>query len=249
MYKIVLIRHGESVWNKENRFAGWVDVDLSEKGIEEAHNAGKKLLAEKYIFDLAYTSFLKRASRTLDIVLEEMNIQNIPIIKSWKLNERHYGSLQGLNKSEMAVKYGENQVKTWRRGYDVAIPPLNKQDPMYPGNDPLYKDLKEEEIPVSENLKMVVERVVPYWTNEIVPSIKAGKKIIIAASGNSLRALIKYLENLSAEEIVEINVPTAIPLVYELDSELKVIKKYYLASEDQLKNALETVANQGKAKS
>ena len=249
MYKIVLIRHGESLWNKENRFAGWVDVDLSEKGIEEAHNAGKKLLAEKYIFDLAYTSFLKRASRTLDIVLEEMNIQNIPIIKSWKLNERHYGSLQGLNKSEMAVKYGENQVKTWRRGYDVAIPPLNKQDPMYPGNDPLYKDLKEEEIPVSENLKMVVERVVPYWTNEIVPSIKAGKKIIIAASGNSLRALIKYLENLSAEEIVEINVPTAIPLVYELDSELKVIKKYYLASEDQLKNALETVANQGKAKS
>ena len=249
MYKIVLIRHGESLWNKENRFAGWVDVDLSEKGIEEAHNAGKKLLSEKYIFDLAYTSFLKRASRTLNIVLEEMNIQNIPIIKSWKLNERHYGSLQGLNKSEMAVKYGENQVKTWRRGYDVAIPPLNKQDPMYPGNDPLYKDLKEEEIPVSENLKMVVERVVPYWTNEIVPSIKAGKKIIIAASGNSLRALIKYLENLSAEEIVEINVPTAIPLVYELDSELKVIKKYYLASEDQLKNALETVANQGKAKS
>lgn len=249
MYKIVLIRHGESVWNKENRFAGWVDVDLSEKGIEEAHNAGKKLLAEKYTFDLAYTSFLKRASRTLSIVLEEMNIQNIPIIKSWKLNERHYGSLQGLNKSEMAIKYGENQVKTWRRGYDVAIPPLNKQDPMYPGNDPLYKDLKEEEIPVSENLKMVVERVIPYWTNEIVPNIKAGKKIIIAASGNSLRALIKYLENLSAEEIVEINIPTAIPLVYELDSELKIIKKYYLASEDQLKNALETVANQGKAKS
>lgn len=249
MYKIVLIRHGESLWNKENRFAGWVDVDLSEKGVQEAHNAGKKLLAEKYVFDLAYTSFLKRASRTLGIVLEEMNIQNTPIIRSWKLNERHYGSLQGLNKSEMAVKYGEDQVKTWRRGYDVAIPPINKQDPMYPGNDPLYKDLKEEEIPVSENLKMVVERVVPYWTNEIVPNIKAGKKIIIAASGNSLRALIKYLENLSAEEIVEINVPTAIPLVYELDSELKVIKKYYLASEDQLKNALETVANQGKAKS
>jgi 2,3-bisphosphoglycerate-dependent phosphoglycerate mutase len=248
MYKVVLIRHGESLWNKENRFSGWVDVDLSEKGVEEAHNAGKNLLLEKYVFDLAYTSFLKRASRTLDIVLEEMNMMNIPIIRSWKLNERHYGSLQGLNKSEIATKYGEAQVKMWRRGYDVAIPPLSKEDPMYPGNDPLYKDLKSEEIPLSENLKMVVERVVLYWNDEIVPNIKVGKNIIIAASGNSLRALIKHLENLSAEEIVEINVPTAIPLVYELDSDLKVIKKYYLASEEQLKKALETVANQGKVK-
>lgn len=248
MYKVVLIRHGESLWNKENRFAGWVDVDLSEKGIEEAHNAGKKLLEENYSFDLAYTSFLKRANKTLDIVLEEMNIKNIPVIRSWKLNERHYGSLQGLNKSEMAKKYGEEQVKMWRRGYDVAIPPLSKEDPMYPGNDPMYKDMKQDEIPLSENLKMVVERVVPYWDNEIAPKIKSGKKIIIAASGNSLRALIKYLENLSPEEIVEINVPTAIPLVYELDNQLKVTKKYYLASEDQLKNALETVTNQGKAK-
>jgi 2,3-bisphosphoglycerate-dependent phosphoglycerate mutase len=248
MYKVILIRHGESLWNKENRFAGWVDVDLSEKGVQEAHNAGKKLLREGYAFDLAYTSFLKRASKTLDIVLGEMNLKEIPIIRSWKLNERHYGSLQGLNKSEMAKKYGEEQVKMWRRGYDVAIPPLNKEDPMYPGNDPLYKDVKKEELPLSENLKMVVERVVPYWNDEIVPHIKNGKKIIIAASGNSLRALIKHLEKLSAEEIVEINVPTAIPLVYELNDNLEVIKKYYLASEEQLRQALDTVANQGKAK-
>lgn len=177
-----------------------------------------------------------------------MNLKEIPIIQSWKLNERHYGSLQGLNKSEMATKYGEEQVKMWRRGYDVAIPPLTKEDPMYPGNDPLYKDVKKEELPLSENLKMVVERVVPYWNDEIVPHIKNGKKIIIAASGNSLRALIKHLEKLSAEEIVEINVPTAIPLVYELNDNLEVIKKYYLASEEQLKQALDTVANQGKAK-
>jgi 2,3-bisphosphoglycerate-dependent phosphoglycerate mutase len=248
MYKVILIRHGESLWNKENRFAGWVDVDLSEKGIEEAHNAGKKLLEEDYVFDLAYTSFLKRASKTLDIVLGEMNLKEIPIIRSWKLNERHYGSLQGLNKSEMATKYGEEQVKMWRRGYDVVIPPLSKEDPMYPGNDPLYKDIEKSELPLSENLKMVVERVVPYWNNEIVPNIKSGKKIIIAASGNSLRALIKHLEKLSAEEIVEINVPTAIPLVYELNDNLEVIKKYYLASEEQLKQALDTVANQGKVK-
>jgi len=248
MYKVVLIRHGESLWNKENRFAGWIDVDLSEKGIEEAHDAGKKLLTENYLFDLAYTSFLKRAVRTLDIVLNEMNLTDISVIRSWKLNERHYGSLQGLNKSEMANKYGEDQVKMWRRGYDVAIPPLSKEDLMYPGNDPLYKDLKPEDIPLSENLKMVVERVVPYWNDEIVPNIKLGKKIIISASGNSLRALIKHLEKLSVEEIVDVNVPTAIPLIYELDSELEVIKKYYLANEEQLKKALETVTNQGKAK-
>lgn len=247
MYKIVLIRHGESVWNKENRFAGWVDVDLSEKGVEEAHNAGLKLKSEGYNFDLAFTSYLKRASKTLDIVLNEMGL-TIPIVKTWKLNERHYGSLQGLNKSEMATKYGEEQVKKWRRGYDTVIPPLSKDDPMYPGNDPLYKDLKPEEIPLSENLKMVVERVVPYWNDEIVPKIKEGKQIIISASGNSLRALIKHVENLTPEEIVEFNMPTAIPYVYELDSDLKVIKKYFMASDEELKKALETVANQGKAK-
>jgi 2,3-bisphosphoglycerate-dependent phosphoglycerate mutase len=248
MYKIVLIRHGESLWNKENRFAGWVDVDLSEKGVEEAHNAGKKLKDAGYVFDLAYTSYLKRANRTLDIVLQEMGLV-IPINKSWKLNERHYGSLQGLNKSEMATKYGEVQVKKWRRGYDTAIPPLTKDSPMYPGNDPLYKDLKPDEIPLSENLKMVVERVVPYWEEVIVPELKAGKKIIISASGNSLRALVKHIEGLSAEEIVEFNMPTAIPYVYELNDDLSVLKKYFLASDTELKSALETVANQGKAKS
>lgn len=247
MYKIILIRHGESIWNKENRFAGWVDVDLSEKGVEEAHNAGMKLKSEGYIFDLAYTSYLKRASKTLDIVLEEMGL-TIPIVTTWKLNERHYGSLQGLNKSEMATKYGEEQVKKWRRGYDTAIPPLSKDDPMYPGNDPLYKGLRPEEIPLSENLKMVVERVVPYWNNEIVPKMKEGKNIIISASGNSLRALIMHIENLSPEEIVEFNMPTAVPYVYELDNDLKVISKYFLASDEELKKALETVANQGKAK-
>ncbi len=247
MYKIVLIRHGESVWNKENRFAGWVDVDLSEKGIEEAHKAGIKLKNEGYVFDLAYTSYLQRAKKTLDIVLNEMGL-NIPIIETWKLNERHYGSLQGLNKSEMATKYGEEQVKKWRRGYDTEIPPLSKDNPMYPGNDPLYKDLRPEEIPLSENLKMVVERVVPYWNNEIIPKVKEGKNIIISASGNSLRALVKHIENLSPEEIVEFNMPTAIPYVYELNDNLQVIKKYFLASDEELKKALETVANQGKAK-
>ena len=247
MYKVVLIRHGESVWNKENRFAGWVDVDLSPKGIEEAHNAGKKLKTEGYKFDLAYTSYLQRASKTLDIVLDEMGL-NIPIKRSWKFNERHYGSLQGLNKSEMATKYGEDQVKLWRRGYDTAIPPLTKDDPMYPGKDPLYKDLSPEEIPLSENLKMVVERVVPYWNDEVVPNIKSGKKIIIAASGNSLRALIKHIEDLSPDQIVEFTMPTAIPYVYELDAELKVINKYFLASEEELKIAIDTVKNQGKAK-
>ena len=247
MYKIVLIRHGGSVWNKENRFAGWVDVDLTDKGVEEAHNAGKKLLSNGFVFDLAYTSMLKRANKTLDIVLSEMGL-NIPIKKSWRLNERHYGSLQGLNKSEMASKYGEDQVKLWRRGYDTPIPPLTKDSPMYPGNDPLYKDLKEDEIPLSENLKMVVERVIPYWEGEIVPNIKSGKHIIVSASGNSLRALIKYIENLSPDEIVEFTMPTAIPYVYELDDNLKVVKKYFLASEEELKIAIDTVKNQGKAK-
>lgn len=247
MYKLVLIRHGESVWNKENRFAGWVDVDLTEKGIEEAHNAGKKLLANGFVFDLAYTSLLKRANKTLDIVLSEMGL-DIPIIKSWKLNERHYGSLQGLNKSEMASKYGEEQVKLWRRGYDTAIPPLTKDSPMYPGNDPMYKDLKENEIPLSENLKMVVDRVIPYWQEEIVPNVKAGKNVIVSASGNSLRALIKYIENLTPDEVVEFTMPTAIPYVYEFDNDMKVVKKYFLASPEELKSAIETVKNQGKAK-
>ena len=248
MYKIVLIRHGESVWNKENRFAGWVDVVLTEKGISEAHRAGKSLKDAGFSFDLAFTSVLKRANKTLDIILGELGEQNIEVRKSWKLNERHYGALQGLNKSDMATKYGEDQVKLWRRGYDVLIPPLSKDSDMYPGKDPLYADLKESEIPLSENLKDVVNRVVPYWTSDIVPQLKGSRKIIIAASGNSLRALVKYLDDMSEADIVEFNMPTGIPLVYEMDGDLKPIKKYFLADEAVLKQALESVVNQGKAK-
>ncbi|MFA6601350.1 MAG: 2,3-diphosphoglycerate-dependent phosphoglycerate mutase [Candidatus Paceibacterota bacterium] len=248
MYKLVLIRHGQSVWNKENRFAGWVDVDLSEKGIEEAHIGGKALKEAGLDFDLAFTSVLKRANRTLDIVLQELGEENIEIRKSWKLNERFYGALQGLNKAEMAAKYGEAQVKLWRRGYDVELPPITKESEMYPGKDPLYADLKESEIPLSENLKKVVERVIPYWEAEIVPVIKSGRKIIIAASGNSLRALMKHLEKLSDAEIVEVDMPTGIPLVYELDQDFKVVKKTFLADEEKLSQAIQAVKNQGKAK-
>ena len=248
IYKLVLIRHGESVWNKENKFAGWVDVDLTEKGIDEAHTAGKALREAGFHFDVAFTSLLQRANKTLDIVLEELGQKNIEIRRSWKLNERHYGALQGMNKSEMALKYGEDQVKKWRRGYDVSIPPIDKESDMYPGKDPLYSSLCEAEIPLSENLKMVVERVVPYWNNEIMPSIKAGKMVIIAASGNSLRALAKYIEKISDSDIVEYNFPTGIPLVYELDVDLNLINKYFLADTETLNKALATVANQGKAK-
>lgn len=247
MYKVVLIRHGESVWNKENRFAGWVDVDLTEKGVSEAHRAGKSLKDAGFEFDIAFTSVLMRAQKTLDIVLAELGEQGIPVCKSWKLNERHYGALQGLNKSETAAKYGEDQVKLWRRGYDVAIPPLSKESDMYPGKDPKYADLKGSELPLSENLKDVVNRVVPYWNQSIAPEIKSGKKVIVAASGNSLRALVKYLDNMSETEIVEFNMPTGIPLVYELDNDLKPIKKYFLAADDVLKQALDSVVNQGKA--
>lgn len=248
MYKLVLLRHGESVWNKENRFAGWVDVDLTERGIEEAHKAGQALKEAGISFDLAFTSLLRRANRTLDIVLQEMGERDIEIRKSWRLNERHYGALQGLNKSDMAEKYGESQVKAWRRGYDVAIPPITKESNMYPGKDPLYADLKEADIPLSENLKMVVERAVPYWKEEIVPEILKGRKIIIAASGNSLRALAKHIEGISDADIVEYDFPTGIPLVYELDDGLKPIGKRFLADSEALKAALDRVVNQGKAK-
>jgi 2,3-bisphosphoglycerate-dependent phosphoglycerate mutase len=257
MYKVVLIRHGESVWNKENRFTGWVDVDLSEKGIFEAHRAGKALKEAGFNFDIAYTSLLKRANGTLDIILNEMALE-VPIKRTWRLNERHYGALQGLNKAETATKYGEDQVKIWRRGYDVAIPPLTKDSPMYPGNDPVYKDLKPDEIPLSENLKNVVDRTVPYWNDVIVPEILNGKKVIVAASGNSLRALVKYLDNMSPEEIMEFNMPTAIPLVYELENAdsnlsknvgaLRVIRKYFLADEKTLNESLNAVVSQGKVK-
>jgi len=248
MYKIVLVRHGESVWNRENRFAGWVDVDLTEKGIEEAKKAGQKLKAEGFVFDTAFTSLLLRANKTLDLILEEMNLPNVEIHKSWRLNERFYGALQGLNKSETAEKYGEKQVQIWRRGYDVPIPPISKESDMYPGKDPLYADLEESEIPLFENLKMVVDRVVPYWKSDIEPTIQSGKNVIVAASGNSLRALLMYIEKMPEADIVEFNFPTGIPLVCELDENFKLIKRYFMATPEELRLALEAIINQGKIK-
>jgi 2,3-bisphosphoglycerate-dependent phosphoglycerate mutase len=247
MYKVVLLRHGESVWNKENRFTGWTDVDLSEKGILEAKNAGLTLKKEGFSFDIAYTSVLKRAIRTLWIVIDEMDLMWIPVIRNWRLNERHYGALQGLNKSETAKKYGEEQVKIWRRSYDIQPPALEKTDPRYPGFDPRYKELSEKELPLTECLKDTVERFVPYWEGTIAPVVKLGKRVLITAHGNSLRALVKYLDNISDSEIVELNIPTGIPLVYELDENLKPIKSYYLGNEEEIKKAAEAVAAQGKA--
>lgn len=247
MYKLVLLRHGESIWNKENRFTGWTDVDLSERGIEEAKEAGKTLKEMGYVFDIAFTSYLKRAIRTLWIVLDEIDQMWIPIINSWRLNERHYGALQGLNKAEMAQKYGEEQVKLWRRSYSVPPPPLEKSDPRHPINDPRYKDLKEEELPSSESLKDTVDRFLPFWFDTIAPTVKSGKRVLISAHGNSLRALVSYLDKLTEEEVVALNIPTGIPLVYELDQELKPIKHYYLADEEKVKEAIERVAKQGKA--
>lgn len=248
MYKIVLIRHGESLWNKENRFTGWADVDLSEKGKEEASKAGQQLKKEGFVFDMAYTSVLKRAVKTLWTVLDNMDLNWIPVINSWKLNERHYGALQGLNKAETAAKFGEDQVKIWRRSYDTPPPALEKSDERFPGNDSRYSSLAEEELPLTECLKDTVARVIPYWEKEIAPKIKEGKKIIIAAHGNSLRALVKYLDNISDSDIVSLNIPTAMPLVYELDENLKPVKNYYIGDPEAVKKAMEAVANQGKAK-
>jgi phosphoglycerate mutase (EC 5.4.2.1) len=231
MYKLVLLRHGESLWNKENRFTGWTDVDLSERGVEEAHFAAKLLKDQGYVFDVAFTSVLKRAIKTLWIVLEDMDLMWIPEYKHWRLNERHYGALQGLNKAEMAKKYGEEQVLLWRRSYDVPPPPLDKDDPRNPRFDPKYKDLKDDEIPLSESLKDTLNRVLPYYHSTIATMIKEGKRVIVAAHGNSLRALVKYLDNISDEEIPHLNIPTGIPLVYELDENLKAINHYYLADE------------------
>ncbi|MFA5200454.1 MAG: 2,3-diphosphoglycerate-dependent phosphoglycerate mutase [Candidatus Omnitrophota bacterium] len=248
MKKIVLLRHGESTWNKENRFTGWTDVDLSEKGMQEAKKAGELLKKEGFVFDLAYTSVLKRAIRTLWIALDEMDLMWIPVYNSWRLNERHYGALQGLNKAETAAKYGEEQVLIWRRSYDVPPMALEKKDPRYPGNDPRYKGLKAQELPLTECLKDTVARFVPYWLETIAPVVESGKKVIIAAHGNSLRALVKYLDNISEEKIVSLNIPTGIPLVYELEDNLKPIKSYYLGDQEAVKKAMESVANQGKAK-
>ena len=248
MYKVVLLRHGESHWNKENRFTGWTDVDLSEKGIEEAHKAGQTLKKEGYIFDIAYTSVLKRAIRTLWITLDEMDLMWIPVIRNWRLNERHYGALQGLNKADTAKKFGEEQVKIWRRSYDTQPPALEETDERFPGNDPRYAELKKTELPLTECLKDTVERFVPYWKETITPTIKSGKRVLIAAHGNSLRALVKYLDNVPDAEIVGLNIPTGIPLVYELDEKLNSIKSYYLGDADEIAKASAAVANQGKAK-
>jgi 2,3-bisphosphoglycerate-dependent phosphoglycerate mutase len=248
MHKVILLRHGESTWNKENRFTGWTDVDLSEKGIEEAHKAGKTLLQEGYTFDIAYTSVLKRAIRTLWIALDEMDLIWIPVIRNWRLNERHYGALQGLNKAETAKKFGEQQVHIWRRSYDIQPPALEKNDERFPGKDPRYEELTEKELPLTECLKDTVARFIPYWENTIAPTIKSGKKVIIAAHGNSLRALVKYLDDVPEDEIVGLNIPTGIPLVYELDENLYSVKSYYLGDPEEIKKAAAAVANQGKAK-
>ena len=248
MHKVVLLRHGESTWNQENRFTGWTDVDLSEKGIEEAHKAGLTLNKEGYTFDIAYTSVLKRAIRTLWITLDGMDLMWIPVIRNWRLNERHYGALQGLNKAETAQKFGEDQVKIWRRSYSTQPPALEKTDERYPGKDPRYADLTKDEIPLTECLKDTVARFVPYWEGTIAPTIRKGKKVIIVAHGNSLRALVKYLDNIPDNEIVELNIPTGIPLVYELDKSLKSLKRYYLGDPEEIKKAAAAVAAQGKAK-
>jgi 2,3-bisphosphoglycerate-dependent phosphoglycerate mutase len=248
MYKVVLLRHGESEWNKENKFTGWTDVDLSEKGLAEAKAAGQTLLKEGYTFDVAFTSVLKRAIRTLWLTLDGMDLMWIPVQRTWRLNERHYGALQGLNKAETAAKFGEQQVKIWRRAYDIAPPALEKTDERFPGKDRRYADLKPAELPATECLKDTVARFLPAWHEQIAPVIKSGKRVLIAAHGNSLRALVKYLDDMSDKDIIELNIPTGIPLVYELDANLKPIKHYYLGDQEAIAAAMNAVANQGKAK-
>ena len=248
MYKIVLMRHGESTWNLANRFTGWVDVDLTEKGVAEARQAGQLLLQAGLSFDLAYTSVLKRAIRTLWGTLDEMDLMWLPVKHHWRLNERHYGALQGLNKAETAAKYGDEQVMVWRRSYDTPPMPLEPNDPRTSYADPRYAGLKREEIPLTECLKDTVARVLPFWNDEIAPSIRSGKRIIISAHGNSLRALIKMLDGISDEDIVGLNIPNGQPLVYELDADLKPIKSYYLGDQAAIAAAMNAVASQGKAK-
>ncbi len=248
MYKVVLLRHGESIWNQENLFTGWTDVDLSAKGIEEAHAAGKTLREAGYTFDVAFTSVLKRAIRTLWIALDEMDLMWIPVYRHWRLNERHYGALQGLNKAETAARYGEEQVLIWRRSYDVRPPALEPSDPRWPGHDRRYADLKPEELPAHECLKDTVARFLPYWHEVIAPVVQSGKRVIIAAHGNSLRALVKYLDAISDQAIIKLNIPTGVPLVYELDEHLQPITHYYLGDPEAIAAAQEAVANQGKAR-
>jgi len=244
MKRLVLLRHGESVWNKENLFTGWTDVGLSEKGVEEALEAGRTLARDGYTFDVAYTSVLKRAVKTLWIALEEMDLMWIPVYRSWRLNERHYGALQGLNKAEIAEKYGMEQTMLWRRSYDVRPPALTPEDPRYPGRDPRYAGLSEEEMPLTECLKDTVARFLPYWHETIVPAVRAGRRVLIAAHGNSLRALVKHLDSISDEAIVGLNIPTGIPLVYELHDDLTPSRNYYLGDADAIEQATQKVANQ-----
>ncbi len=248
MYKIVLLRHGQSTWNLENLFTGWTDVDLSDQGRQEAKQAGVLMKEEGFEFDLIYTSVLKRAIRTMQLAVDEMDQMWVPVIRDWHLNERHYGALQGLNKAETTAKYGEEQVKIWRRSYDVPPPPLEESDPRFPGHDRRYAGLAKEELPLTESLKETVARFVPYWENVIAPQAKAGKRILIVAHGNSLRALVKHLDNISEADIINLNIPTGIPLMYELDANLKPISNRYLGDPEAAKKAAEAVANQAKAK-
>lgn len=246
--KLVLIRHGESQWNQENRFTGWADVPLSAKGIEEATQGGKLLKEAGFSFDIAYTSRLKRAIKTLWLALEELDLMWIPVVRSWRLNERHYGALQGLNKAETAQQYGDEQVLIWRRSFDTLPPELTTDSEYYPGNDPRYADLNSEQWPKAESLKTTIERVLPYWENTIAPDLKAGKKVLIAAHGNSIRALVKYLDHVSEDDIVGLNIPTGVPLVYEFDENLTPLRHYYLGDQDELASKMAAVAQQGSAK-
>ena len=246
MYKLVLVRHGQSTWNLENRFTGWTDVGLTDLGVQEAHEAGKLLVEGGYLFDVAYTSVLRRAIQTLWIVLQEMNLEWIPVTNAWQLNERHYGALQGLNKAETAQKFGEAQVKVWRRSYDTPPPALDWDDERHPHFDPRYASLTKEQLPATESLKITLERVLPYWHSTLTPVIKSGKRVVIDAHGNSIRALVKYLDNISDAEITELNIPTGLPLVYELDEDLKPIKSYYLGDPEEAAKKAAAVANQAK---
>jgi 2,3-bisphosphoglycerate-dependent phosphoglycerate mutase len=248
MKRIVLLRHGESTWNKENRFTGWTDVDLTPHGVAEAKEAGRVLREKGFVFDIAYTSVLKRAIRTLWLALDELDLMWIPVVRSWRLNERHYGALQGLNKAETAAKFGDDQVLIWRRSYDIPPPALDVGDERYPGRDPRYRTLSAKELPLTECLKDTVERFLPYWHDVIARSVGAGDRVLITAHGNSLRALVKYLDNIGDSEIVGLNIPTGIPLVYELTDDLKPIRNYYLGDADKVAAAALAVANQGKAK-
>ena len=247
MHQVVLLRHGESEWNLSNRFSGWTDVDLTDTGVKEAHSAGALLKAEGYTFDIAFTSVLKRAIRTLWLVLDEMGLMWVPVVRDWRLNERHYGALQGLNKAETAAEHGDEQVLIWRRSYDVPPPALEPADARHPGNDPRYASLTAAELPLTESLEQTVARFVPYWQGAIAPEIKAGKRVLIAAHGNSLRALVKHLDGVSNEEIVDLNIPTGVPLVYDLDDDLRPLGHRYLGDAEEIARAMAQVAAQGTA--